>query len=209
MLDNYKVDRNGVIRQVKVSHISYDQSYVDQRYNTYSTAEVMSYLRLGYLLGAFAPFKPKRILDVGYGNGSFLSVASIAIEECYGYDTPPAYPLSEPVTQVANIYENDYDVVCFFDSLEHFEDIYEIKKLKTKYIYISVPWCHYESDEWFAQWKHRRVDEHLWHFNLDSLKSFMTEVGYEDISHSSVEDMIRKPANEMPNILTAIFRCKK
>ena len=40
-----------------------------------------------------------------------------------------------------------------------------VKKLKCKYILISVPCCHYYSDDWFKNWKHRRPDEHIFHFN--------------------------------------------
>ena len=66
------------------------------------------------------------------------------------------------------------------------KNIYDIQKLKTKYIYISVPQCHYISDEWFLNWKHRRPDEHLWHFNLNSITNFMKEIGFNIVSISSM-----------------------
>ncbi len=206
MLDNYEKDRNGVIKQINKESFTYNNDYVETRYNRYDTAEAMSYLRFGYLLGVVAPFAPKKILDIGYGNGDFLIAARNGVESCFGSDIQPAYPLPDDVSFVNDIYEDSYDVVCFFDSLEHFEDIYEIASLKTEYIYISVPQCHYVSDEWFEAWKHRRVDEHLWHFNLRSLNSFFEDIGYKYISHSNVEDAIRKPEGELPNILTAVYK---
>lgn len=205
MLNNYKKDNNGVIYQVNVNKISYDVDYVEKRYNIYSTTSLMSHLRLGYLLGVLK-YTPISILDVGYGNGDFLKVSQHIIPKCYGNDIEPAFPLTENIQFVKNIYDNDYDVVCFFDSLEHFDNIYEIRNLKTNYIYISVPWCHNLSDTWFDSWKHRRENEHLWHFDLESLKKFMFSIGFEYIIHSNIEDIIRQNNEKLPNILTAIFR---
>jgi hypothetical protein len=206
MLDNYKKDKNGVIFQIEKKEFNYGLEYVETRYTAYDTTSLMSYLRLGALLGKLAPYEPMKLLDVGYGNGDFLKTASSVIPECFGADILPAYPLPENIKFVEDIYCEEYDIVCFFDSLEHFDDIYDIKSLKTKYVFISVPWCHYISDAWFDSWKHRREDEHLWHFDLESLTKFFESLGYEYISHSSIEDIIRKPVDDMSNILTALFR---
>ncbi len=206
MLKNYEKDRNGVIKQINCKPYIYDINYTVVRYDDKKVpVDNMSYLRLGYLLANLGKI-PDSLIDVGYGNGKFLEKASKIIKKCYGYDIPPQYPL-DGIPVVENIYDLEYDVVCFFDSLEHFEDIYEIKKLKANYIYISVPWCHYLSDDWFQDWRHRREDEHLWHFDLESLKSFMAEMNYEYICHANIEDAIRKPYDpNLENILTAIFR---
>ena len=79
--------------------------------------------------------------------------------------------------------------------------------MKCRAICISVPDCHYPNDEWFEKWKHRRPNEHLWHFNKDSLEKFMERMGYVLVSHSSIEDTIRKNSNqEQTNILTCVFK---
>jgi hypothetical protein len=205
MLKNYERNKDDVIYQVDVSVIKYDKEYIDNRYSSYPTTPMMSHLRLGYLLGIL-DFHPNSLLDVGYGNGDFLKTASTIINQCYGCDIEPAFPLPQHITAMETMYDRHYDVVCFFDSLEHFDDIYEIKNLDTKYILISVPWCHYIDDTWFKNWKHRRENEHLWHFNLASLKNFMGEIGFEYVTHSNVEDAIRKPIDNLPNILTALFK---
>jgi primosomal protein N'' len=90
--------------------------------------------------------------------------------------------------------------------LEHFDNIYEIKNLKTKYVLISVPECHHPSDKWFEEWKHRRPDEHLWHFDKNALQNFFAEIGYEMVAISNIEDAIRKPVTSLSNILTCLFR---
>ena len=207
MIDNYTVLENGLIKQDTFFNHKriYDVDYIKNSYDKYNElSKYMSYLRLGYLLGVVGN-NINSILDVGYGNGDFLKVAKTKIPNCFGFEVND-YTLPEQCFPVTDIYEREYDVVCFFDVLEHFENIYEIKQLKTKYIYISVPECHNFSDEWFSQWKHRRPDEHLWHFNLDSLKNFMNEIGFTFVNSSNIEDSIRKPTSQQSNILTAIFK---
>lgn len=207
MLDNYEKLENGAIRQITIAKKKeYDVNYVDTRYNTYGDLGYkMAFLRLGFLIGAFDGSIPNSILDVGYGNGDFLKAAQNVIPNCFGSDVS-GYQVPDGVTYVEDIYKDKYDVVCFFDVLEHFEDIYEIKKLNTDFVLISVPQCHYVNDEWFENWKHRRPDEHLWHFNESALVNFFYEIGYELVLSSNVEDTIRKPTTELPNILTCLFR---
>ena len=207
MLDNYTQDKNGVIKQItRPTEMLYDEKYVVDRYSTAPVKE-MSHLRLGYIIGSIG-FIPDSILDIGYGSGDFLKAATKIIPKVFGYDIPPAYPV-DGVENVESPFNNTYDVVTFFDSLEHFEDIYTIRALQTRYIVISVPWCHNFSDEWFRDWKHRRPNEHLWHFDSSSLVRFMDDVGYELLNKCSIEDTIRKSSGTWKNILTATFRCKQ
>jgi hypothetical protein len=207
MLKNYEILPNGVIKQKEIVNIKkeYDVKYVSERYNTYGEKGLqMSYLRLGYILGSIKN-EISSILDVGYGNGDFLKVCSEKIKNRFGNDISN-YPLPDGCQFVEDVLENEYDLICFFDSLEHFENIDFVSELKARYVCISLPWCHNKSDEWFQNWKHRREDEHLWHFNESSLVNFMAEMGYEKISISNVEDVIRKSSNEDENILTGIFK---
>lgn len=207
MIENYSVLANGIIKQIKIFNNikKYDVNYIKDRYDSYKDLSInMSYLRLGYLLGNINE-NINSLLDVGYGNGDFLNVAQNIIPTCYGHEINN-YNIPNKCNFIENIYTNEYDVVCFFDVLEHFKNIYDIQKLKTKYIYISVPQCHYISDEWFLNWKHRRPDEHLWHFNLNSITNFMKEIGFNIVSYSNIEDIIRKSSDNNTNILTAIFK---
>ena len=71
---------------------------------------------------------------------------------------------------------------------------------------ISVPECHYFSDEWFVSWKHRRKDEHIWHFSSKSLIEFMNSQGFILINISNIEDNIRRPVDDIGNILTGVFK---
>jgi hypothetical protein len=106
---------------------------------------------------------------------------------------------------VENMFEDNYDVVTFFDSLEHQDDPYFLNRLKCKNIVVSLPWCHYFSDDWFAGWRHRKPDEHLWHFDATSLVKFMKDQGYQLVSITNIEDTIRQHKEEYANILTGVF----
>ena len=204
MINNYETDKNGVIHQKNVDIITYDQKYITQNYCTYKEKCVnMGHLRLGYLVGVIG-YVPTSILDVGYGAGDFLSVCKNIIPNCYGFDITTLLP-PEGVNVVDSIYDQYYEVVTFFDVLEHFENIYDIQKLRCSYIGISLPWCHNTSDEWFESWKHRKPNEHLHHFNKESLKKFFSEIGYDCVGTSEIEDTIRK-GSEPKNILSAVFK---
>jgi ADP-L-glycero-D-manno-heptose 6-epimerase len=207
-LSNYEKLENGIIRQINIKKIDYNFEY-SNKYNAYGEKSNLSYLRMGVLLGLLLK-PPESLLDVGYGNGDFLKVASTAIENCYGSDISD-YPIPMNCKKVDLFEKRHYDVICFFDSLEHFDDIYFIEKLDCDYIYISVPWCHNFTSEWFLQWYHRRENEHLWHFNKSSLIQFFGSNNYECVYSSNVEDVVRKNPNSLyyPNILTCLFKKQK
>lgn len=207
MLPNYKLLPNGVIQQIDRKPFVYGYDYSNNYNKLNELQKRMSHLRLGFLLGAIGSI-PSSILDVGYGSGDFLDVCKSIIPECYGSDVTQEYPLPETVKFLDSeqMYQTPVDVVCFFDVLEHFHDIYDIQKLKTDYIYVSLPWCEYKSDEWFESWKHRKPDEHLWFFNKDSLCKFFDEIGYDLITSSNLEDIIRHDSDNTPNILSAVFK---
>ena len=160
MLENYKKDNFGAIHQIKYDKFIYDLDYVRSRYDAYGElTRKMSHLRLGYITGVINRY-PKTILDIGYGNGDFLKTCTNVMTECYGYDISN-YPLPENCKFIDDIFSKEFDIITFFDSLEHCEDIDFISKLNCNYIVISLPWCHYFSDEWFKNWKHRRENEHF------------------------------------------------
>jgi hypothetical protein len=203
MLENYAINEHGVIYQITKNKFRYDEDYVVTRYSS-APVERMSFLRVGQITSAMGRL-PTSVLDVGYGSGDFLKAMSSGVSDVNGYDIPPAYPVSG-ISIAESMYSREYDLVTFFDSLEHFENPTEIRALRANFVHISVPWCHYFSDEWFQNWRHRRPNEHLWHFNEKSLPSFMRELGYELICYSNGEDVIRKSQGDWHNILSATFR---
>jgi len=208
-MDNYETLSNGVIKQKLVTKITYDYNY-SNKYNQYGeNGNYLSYLRYGILLGVLQK-NPTSIVDIGYGNGSFLTVCKKHIDTVYGCDISD-YPVPEGCVKIALNDISNVDVACFFDSLEHFEDISFVKTLDVNYVFISVPWCHNLSDEWFMNWYHRRENEHLYHFNDTSIVNFFNECGYDCIYKGCFEDIIRKNStlNGLPNILSCVFVRRK
>jgi hypothetical protein len=204
MLQNYELTGDGIVHQITSTTISYNKDYINQRYDAYGIKnDQISYLRLGYIIGTLG-FIPSSILDVGYGNGAFLKAAQTLIPNCYGHDIS-SYPLPEGCIFAPKL-DQFAQVYTFYDSLEHFDEIDFVKDLPCNYVVISLPWCHYSNDQWFANWKHRRPDEHLWHFDHKSLQRFMYRMGFQLMDYSSIEDAVRKGSLQEPNILTGIFQ---
>jgi hypothetical protein len=208
MLKNYKEDENGVIRQQNVVNIEYNKDYVLNSYVKYGElSNYISYLRYGYLIAAIGK-TPNSLLDFGYGSGAFLDVAKKTIKNCYGYDIGE-YDVPSGCLRIDDIFQSHFDVVSFFDSLEHVNEIDFLNKIDCDYVIISLPECHYFSDEWFEGWKHRRENEHIWHFSKKALINFMKSQDYELINVSNIEDVVRTSLNEYSNILTGVFKKTK
>ena len=206
-MDNYETLDTGVIKQIKVEKIPYNFEY-SNKYNDYGEkSNYLSYLRFGVLIAVLNKI-PDSIVDIGYGNGDFLRVCKNAnIKNVYGCDISD-YPVPNGCIKIDISEIKNSDVVCFFDSLEHFDDINVIKNMETEYIFISVPYCHNYNDKWFLKWYHRRPNEHLWHFNDKSLIETFKNNGYECIYTSNFEDIIRKneSSKNYPNILSCVFK---
>ena len=81
-------------------------------------------------------------------------------------------------------------------------------QLCARFVMVSVPECHRPNDPaWFMSWKHRRPGEHLWHWSRAGLTAFMRQLGYRELMASNFEDEFRpNPEQELPNILTGIYR---
>lgn len=206
MLENYKKIQNGVIAQINREPFYYDFEYSNNYNKLGEIGPRMGYLRLGHLIGSLG-FIPESVMDIGYGNGDFLKVCQNIIPKCYASDIS-VYPTPDGCEFISDPGSVKVTVATFYDVLEHYQDIYDIKKIQADYIIISLPNCHYFSDEWFKNWKHRKPNEHLWHFNETSLIYFMSEVGYDIVNISNIEDTIRKNNESYSNILTGVFKKK-
>jgi len=215
MIEGYEIFKNKVIKQIDPKPFVYDEKYVEDRYDTYGIeCDKMSNLRLGYIVGTTGGL-PTSVLDIGYGNGSFLKICKEGNIKTFGTDVSNYGLKHGEFVEFDDIFNKTFDVITMFDSMEHFHDLEFLKKLNCKYLCISVPLCHYNNiyydnaiagDKYFTEWKHRRPDEHIWHFDSRSLIKFMKEHGYKNIAHGTVEDVIRKPTDGRPNILTAVFK---
>ena len=180
----------------------YDAKYIRERYDVYPTTEAISYLRLG-LVKAF--IIGGRLLDIGYGNGCFLKKAAKAGFVSFGSDVHGAdYGIREISLREAA--DSPWDVVTFFDSLEHFSNLDLPREVaaRARVVVVSIP-CRPDSFPASKEWKHYRPGEHLHYFSRYSLERLFSP-RRKLVSVSDVEDVIRGklPAGEQ-NILTLVF----
>jgi hypothetical protein len=180
----------------------YDHAYIADRYDSYDTTPLISGMRLATLKGCGIATGDGKLLDVGYGNGAFVKMAMKAGYDAYGCDVHGA---DYGVREVKLDGTQRWDVVTFFDSLEHFTTLDVIKQLvqRTSTIVISIPV--YPPD--FPQnrhWKHYRPGEHLHYFSLGSLCRLFA--GKRLCIRSDIEDVIRgKRPDGGVNVATLVF----
>jgi hypothetical protein len=183
----------------------YSSSYSKQRYDTYTTNDRMSELRFNLLTKVIKNFSS--VTDFGYGNGAFLQHCVKNGKTTYGFDISD-YPTPIGSLKIDNVNDYEVDVVTFYDSLEHLPEMELVpflRGLKTKYVCISVPWYHEEQgNEWFMNWKHRRENEHLHHFDSHGLANLLNSSDYKVLYLGNCEDVVRTPVDGLPNILTVI-----
>lgn len=210
MTPDYDIDSNhGFVKQTRIFNkpMVYDQQYIRERYDTYTTCELMSMLRLDLIKDHCG--RINSVFDFGYGNGSFLKQCVHDGIDSYGYDINGyAIPEGAKFTSHDNLV---FDVVTMFDVLEHLtedEQRHMLGTLHCKWLVISVPWCHAMELgwEWFSHWRHTRRDEHLFHFGVASLCSLLKVYKYVPVFVGCPEDAIRKPTDHLPNILTVVFK---
>ncbi len=209
----YLIDEFG-IHQVNVSSFSYDENYINKAYfqsgDLFSfNKELLNTIRVNYIANYCKSMN--KILEVGYGGGDFLKAFRTKYPSSilYGYDiiTLPAPEGVISLTSEKEIFSTDVDVVCMFDVYEHISDLSFVSKLNTKYLVLSLPYCHYRNLglDWFSDWKHRKPNEHIHHFDDITIQRNLERFGYKKIDLRVIEDIIRKPIDSNPNILSCIF----
>jgi hypothetical protein len=177
--------------------VSYAADYL-ATYDRYPV-DLMSHVRLSYVK---AHVSGGKLLDVGYGQGHFVRLAVQAGFDAYGNDV---HGVDCGVREVGLNHGMPWDVVTFFDSLEHFPSLAPIKDLanRSRYVVVSLP-CR---PTWFPsqlEWKHYKPGEHLHYFCEESLDRLFCPK--HRLSSGDVEDVVRgKGPTGGRNILTAVY----
>lgn len=203
----YELTETGAIHQLDAKPFVYDAKYsstYDSPEYTKQSDKLMA-LRVGFVMAAHG--KPvNSLLDFGYGNGAFMKAAKETIHRVDGYDvTGVTVPGFDTFTDLPH---RCYDVITFWDALEHLPDFSLLHKLCVGTMVISLPYCHARSEglAWFNEnYKHRKPDEHLWHFDHDALEETLKKFGWYRVAFSTFEDTVRKSEHGLPNILTMVF----
>jgi len=201
---NYLKDEYGV-HQLNADSFTYDENYC-ATYNTESYRrgnEILQALRLGFVIGCHGSI-PSSLADIGFGNGAFLMRCKDVIPKLYGKDVSGIQ-----LDFVENVWHYPKcDVVTFWDCLEHIQDLSFLYDIPCETICISLPWCHFDSIEWFDKFHHHKPNEHLHYFNKEQLIATMNKYGWKCISYGNQEDIVRIGKEQRENILTCGFKRK-
>ncbi len=217
MLSNYRIDAFGVIHQVECTPIAYDKQYISYYEDLSDRTIKLGYQRMGWILGLMGRI-PTSVLEIGYGTGTFIEAAEITgVAECAGYDIA-RYPLPDKVRFVEweAALARAWDLVAMFDVLEHIPDISFLRRLEARHLALAVPYCRYReisgdederaADDWFRSWRMLLPNEHLHHFDRESLVAFLSDAGFDCVALNTFEDGIRlRPGESGPNILSGFF----
>lgn len=209
----YRKNKYGGIKQMHPERYTYDASYN----STYDTEEYrqasrrLQEIRWQYMTEQLGV--PSSIIDIGFGNGSFLdhAVGEMGPDATvHGFDIASGYDGTGRGWQKVDSYRTrHYDVACFFDSLEHMHHLDILKEIDATVIAVSLPYLpvHEVTIEEFDVWHHRKPDEHIWHFDMTALSTLMRSYGYRHaIRMGWPEDEIRRPRDKWGhNILSGIF----
>lgn len=166
---------------------SYNADYAHQ-YDHLPVKE-MSALRWNFIQSHLNLPAGSRVLDVGYGNGAFLKHARSAGMDIYGIDLHTE-DFGVPVVNLET--KLHFDLICFFDSLEHFSDFQPLLNLRAGHVIVSIP----NTPAWLLSkprvWRHYKPGEHLHYFSRRSLDSFMHGWGFsEKRAEGYPEDTLR------------------
>lgn len=210
--------------------VSYDEQYVANYCSDSALTEKISQLRARVVESVvllqetipagrelIAGYEKPRLLDVGYGNGSFIRQMARRGWDAYGCDVNPTpYPGVRPVELPCRPLPGDqrYKVITFFDALEHFEELDRVRYVadNTDWIILSFPNPPAGFPANSAAWKHYRPGEHHHYFGVNSLERLFT---YEKHAAKAVyvgspEDCLRgTQVDGSPHILTVALQIVK
>ncbi len=202
--DGYDYD-GPFIKQVNHSRFNYTPEYKSRQ----STNIEMAYLRLGWLAAniPYETMSKMKLVDVGSGNGVFVSCAKSIFKQSYGYD------LCGPSITEKDLMSIDWDLIVLSDVFEHFEDIQDLFSISWEYAMLSFPETpNVKSFEELKGWRHFKPDEHIYHLNLQGMKEWLVnkDPGIEILASDHFEDHIRRRWDEsVPNITTMLVRRKQ
>ncbi len=146
--------------------MKYDIDYYENMLRQYSrTAEQISKIRWDWI----KEIEPTRVLDYGSGCGWFRAWRPKGVEV-------DSYDIGDyPQTGIDLVI---YDVVCFWDVLEHIEDFAELEPVLAlaRHVAVSVPVIDEIS---LIDWKHFKPGEHLHYFTNEALDALFRKYGFD------------------------------
>lgn len=166
---------------VKVEGRPYDGSYFDKYRKLADTpmGHALTDLRVK-LVNQY--YRGVDIIDVGIGSGQFVK----SCEYAKGYDVNPVgIRWLESEGLYADMYAGKHDVMTFWDSLEHIDDISKAVSMVERYAFVSLPIFESESDVLGS--KHFRPSEHIHYFTVSGIIRRFEKEGFTCLEYNQHE----------------------
>lgn len=125
------------------------------------------------------------LVDVGIGAGQFVE----ARPNTRGFDVNPAGV--EWLAQRglwADLYDDRYPALTFWDSLEHIDRPDIAVGHAEKWVFVSVPI--FSGAEHVVRSRHFRKDEHIWYWTHDGLVAWFEQQGFALAENNRVETVL-------------------
>jgi SAM-dependent methyltransferase len=147
------------------------------------------------------------VLDIGYGNGALLKHARARGMEVFGIDV---HGENFGIPTVDYDTDRHFDLICFFDSLEHLPSFDCLFRLRAAHVVVSLPAVPDYLLQAPHRWRHYKPGEHLHYFSAHSLSVLMSTWGLRRrIADGSPEDALRGKlqidGRDYDNIYTAVY----
>ncbi len=175
-------------RSYEIKYSRYENTPIGREIQNLRCEVVRRHLKLG---------PEYNLLDFGCGVGSFVKFMDtdhyINVE---GFDINPYVKFCD-----ISVLFKRYNVVTFWDSLEHLRDpVKIIRGLNPEYLFICSP----STDDWdgdITQWRHYMPQEHCHYFNKLSLTVLLEDCGYKVLEVTYDESKLRRGGGDK-NIIT-------
>ncbi len=132
-----------------------------------------------------------QVIDVGIGCGQFVGFH----HDATGFDVNPAgIAWLEAHNKFQNLYAERVDAACFWDSLEHIEDMDRAVQQVRRWLFVSLPI--FDGPEHVLRSKHYRKDEHYHYFTREGFVAYMAAQGFELREVSTIETSIGREGIE-------------
>ena len=156
-----------------VTCFPYDADYFN-KYKGYAETELgkkITQARVAFVDKYFVG----NLLDVGIGCGQFV----LSRSNTFGYDVNPvAVQWLQDQGLYYGLYWNEqFEAVTFWDSLEHIERPEDAIKQAKKYVFVSIPIFTGLDD--ILNSRHYRKDEHYWYFTHSGLVDWFSSNGFD------------------------------
>lgn len=157
--------------------MEYSIDYIENMLRMYAaSAETICRIRWDWI----AECNAKTVLDYGSGCGFFRAWRPDSVYAMDSYDVVSG-------ALQTGIRRKKYDLVCFYDILEHLDGFSEIKKIleNTQYVAVTVP---IKPDEVKLEtWVHWKPQEHLVLFTEKMLLTLFKNFGFNCIKKGQPE----------------------